>query len=224
MKTTTWVWIILGLIVLAISVWYIHNLTKPLVEDEEEASKGGEDVAKDKEKNKILNKAVEYALSKGIIKPVAFPVPYRITSGFGWRIRPTTGRKQFHNGLDIAAPYGTPVHAPMDGVIKVKSKDPKCYKIKDKQGRVKKLKNAGGKQLLLIAGRLMFGFAHLNDFTVQSGQKVQKGQIIAHTGNTGCGTGPHLHFTVRYFTGTKWVLIDPKRFYEEIEKRKEKPV
>ena len=205
-----WIWIILGLIILVVSVWYIHNLTKPLVEDEEKAGKEG-DVAKDK----ILNKAVDYALSKGVIKPVAFPTPYRITSGFGWRTRPTTGRRQFHNGIDIATPLNTPIHAPMSGVIKIKSKDPTCKKLPG--GR---LKNPGGRQLLLVSGRLMFGFAHLNDFAVRDGQRVRKGQVIAHTGDTGCGTGPHLHFTVRYFTGTRWVLLDPKRFYEEVERRR----
>ncbi len=215
MKGKVWIWIILGLIVFAVVIWWIHNLVKPTTEDEEEAGRGGKDVSD----SKTLKKAVEYALRKGVIKPVAFPTPYRITSSFGWRTRPTTGKRQFHNGIDIATPLNTPIHAPADGRIKIKSKDPTCKKLPG--GR---LKNPGGKQLLLISGRLMFGFAHLNDFAAQNGQKVQKGEVIAYAGNTGCGTGPHLHFTIRYFTGARWVLLNPARFYEEIEKRRGKPV
>lgn len=103
----------------------------------------------------------------------------RIASRFGWRIHPVTGEKHFHNGIDIVMPIGTPIYAPDDGVIR------DVY-----------FNNIGGKQLLLDTDNYIFGFAHLSEVFVKKGQRVNKGDLIARSGNTGRTTGAHLHFTV----------------------------
>lgn len=112
-----------------------------------------------------------------------WPVPghRRVSSPFGMRRHPVTGEQRHHNGIDIPAPIGTPVVAPLDG-------------------RVLQVLNggAGGKQMVVLhANGLRTGYAHLDDWKVAQGEVVQRGQTIATVGNTGASTGPHLHFTVR---------------------------
>ena len=107
------------------------------------------------------------------------PVNGRITGHFGNRVHPITGRKQFHNGIDIACPTGTPILAPLDGEI---------TELWDHA--------SGGKSLAMRSGKLRFGFAHLSSYASRKGEKVKEGGIIGYTGNSGKATGPHLHFTV----------------------------
>lgn len=112
-----------------------------------------------------------------------WPVPghSRVSSPFGMRRHPITGEQRMHNGIDIAAPTGTPVVAPLDG------------KVIDVYNR-----GAGGKQLIILhENGLRTGYAHLDEWMVQAGEAVHRGQQIATVGNTGASTGPHLHFTVR---------------------------
>ncbi|NMM46926.1 M23 family metallopeptidase [Marinigracilibium pacificum] len=106
---------------------------------------------------------------------------YYFVSGYGTRIDPHYGTRRNHDGIDLAAPIGTPVYATGDGkVVKVKT-------------------NAWGygKEIIIDHG---FGYktryAHLNKFLVKEGQKVTRGQQIAEVGNTGKSTGPHLHYEV----------------------------
>lgn len=109
------------------------------------------------------------------LKPVTGPV----SSGYGNRYH--DGKMQFHNGIDIAVPIGTPVLSPADGEVT------SIYS------------NAtGGNQLIVThANGYQSGYAHLKSYNVYVGQKVSRGQKIAYSGNTGNSTGPHLHFTVR---------------------------
>lgn len=121
-----------------------------------------------------------------LVKPDTplWPVPghTRITSPFGPRVHPVTGATgSFHNGIDIAAPTGTVVVAPLDGRVM------QVYETA-----------AGGKQLIILhAHGLRTGYAHLSAWSVKVGDIVQRGQEVARVGNTGASTGPHLHFTVR---------------------------
>lgn len=121
------------------------------------------------------------------------PVTGRVTSRFGSRIHPVTRQKSFHNGVDLSAQVGTYVKAPDFGTI---------TEVWDHQ--------AGGKCLAMEnrAG-IRFGFAHLSDRLVKVGDKVNAGQVIALTGNTGRSTGPHLHFTVK--VGGEWQ--DPMLYF-----------
>jgi len=121
------------------------------------------------------------------------PLTGRISSKFGTRIHPVSGVKSFHNGVDISVAIGTKVAAPDDGIIS-EYWDHKT----------------GGKSLAMISGNgFRYGFAHLSRRLVTKGTKVKAGQIIAESGNTGLGTGAHLHFTVKI--NNEWV--DPLKYF-----------
>lgn len=95
--------------------------------------------------------------------------------------------KQFnmkgHNGRDYSVPVGTPVYAPMDGIVKVKDSKDVGY------GLHIKLRNAF-KALEVIE-------AHLSEVVVKNDQKVMMGDLIGYSGNSGYSTGAHLHDGVR---------------------------
>lgn len=107
------------------------------------------------------------------------PVPSgRITSVWG---DPRDGGTRMHKGIDIAAPEGTPVGAASGGTVT----------------RVGISGNAGGKRVRVDHGKGMFtNYEHLSSYAVNEGDRVVAGQIIGRVGNTGIGTGPHLHFSV----------------------------
>jgi len=111
--------------------------------------------------------------SAGLIWPVNGPV----TSGFGYR--PEFG--DFHRGIDIAAPYGTPVAAAADGIV-VAAEYRGTY---------------GNMILISHAGGISTVYAHLSGFAVGPGDTVSQGEVIGWIGMTGLTTGPHLHFEVR---------------------------
>ena len=119
---------------------------------------------------------------------------FKITSGFGNRTAPTAGASTSHNGIDIATPLGTPVVAPADGVVTL----------------VNYVPNLGGKQIVIKHNDgYQTGYAHLSEQLVSVGQKVKQGQLIAKTGNSGIGTGAHLHFTLTY----NGVKINPQKYF-----------
>jgi|SRR5579862_3146400 len=103
-----------------------------------------------------------------------------LTSTFGRRADPITGEAENHQGLDLSADPGTPVHATADGTI-----ESAAY-------------NGGyGNSILIDHG---FGietrFGHLSGYAVRAGQKVKRGQVIGYVGSTGHTTGPHLHYEI----------------------------
>jgi len=104
----------------------------------------------------------------------------RITSSYGSRIHPITGRRSFHDGVDIAAAYGTAVYAYSSGRV------------------VEAGWNGGyGYNIVLDHGNgLKTRYAHLSKISVKYGQKVETGQRIGSVGSTGNSTGSHLHFEV----------------------------
>lgn len=104
-----------------------------------------------------------------------------LTSGFGYRISPFTGKPALHAGLDIAAAPGSPVYAPADGVVTFSSYD-------ESYGKLISVDHGYG-----VSTR----FAHLSQTYVQAGQRVNKWDVIGAVGNTGRSTGPHLHYEVR---------------------------
>ncbi len=106
----------------------------------------------------------------------------RLTAPFGKSFDPfRDGSTRVHQGIDIAAPIGTPIRAPADGVI-VEATD--LYQGQSSYGKVVVLGTAPNTTTL---------FSHLNAYTVEAGQQVKKGEIIAEVGNTGKSTGPHVH-------------------------------
>jgi murein DD-endopeptidase MepM/ murein hydrolase activator NlpD len=112
--------------------------------------------------------------------PSILPVRGLLTSGFSWRRHPFTGRRQFHPGLDVAAPEGTPVHAPADGVV------------------VKTERHGGyGKVLYVSHGDgITTRYGHLLEYRTRPGERVRRGDVVGLVGNTGRSTGPHLHYEV----------------------------
>jgi len=119
---------------------------------------------------------------------------FKITSGYGGRKAPKEGASTNHNGLDLAVPLNTDVFAPMDGVVSSIYSDGK-----------------GGNQLIIEhPNGYKTGYAHLNSFKAKVGDHVNKGQLVAFSGNTGNVTGPHLHFTLRNPSGDP---IDPTTYF-----------
>jgi len=113
--------------------------------------------------------------------PSIRPVDGWITSKFGYRKSPFTGKKSFHAGLDISNKVGTKVITTADG--KVSYAAPKAHFgnlviIDHGYGRVTK-------------------YGHLQKILVKRGQTVKRGEVIALLGNTGKSTGPHVHYEVR---------------------------
>ena len=117
----------------------------------------------------------------------------RITSGFGMRLHPIKQYSVMHQGIDFAAPIGTPIRATQGGIILKKQNDPNGY------GNWLKIKHKDGFTTL---------YAHLNSFekSIRRGYPVEKGQVIGFLGNTGLSTGPHLHYEVAH-NGRK---LDPR--------------
>ena len=115
------------------------------------------------------------------------PITGPITSGFGQR----WGR--LHAGVDIGAPTGTPVYAASNGTV-VAAGPANGY------GKWVKLSHPGGISTV---------YGHISSWTVTVGQAVQPGQLIAHSGNEGRSTGPHLHFEIR----VNITPVDPVAFY-----------
>jgi murein DD-endopeptidase MepM/ murein hydrolase activator NlpD len=132
--------------------------------------------------------------------PSMWPIDGRVTSSFGTREDPFNGEGAFHSGIDICAPYGTPVRAAADG---------------DVSGM-----NTGsgyGREVVLDHGHdLLTVYAHLSAVGVLVGQHVIRGQVIGYVGQSGRATGPHLHYEVRVHN----VPVNPYKYlrstYEQI--------
>lgn len=105
----------------------------------------------------------------------------RITSTFGVRSDPYRRRKAMHQGVDMAAPSGTPIYATAEGVVTFSGRQ-------SGYGNVVKIRHAFGFETL---------YAHLSKSRVQVGQRVRRGMLIADMGSTGRSTGSHLHYEVR---------------------------
>ena len=126
-----------------------------------------------------------YALGEAFEKPCRG----RLTSRYGYRRDPFTGKRAFHTGIDLANRVGTKVLAAREGkVVFVGGKSG--------YGNVVIISHSFGYRTV---------YAHLSSFSVKRGQHITRGQAVGYIGNTGRSTGPHLHFEV-------WLknrLIDP---------------
>jgi len=112
--------------------------------------------------------------------PSRWPIRGLVNSEFGRRVSPWTGAAEHHSGLDIAAEIGTPVKAPAPGVVVFTGVMPDY-----------------GTTLVLDHGsEIKTLYGHLQKIQVLQGQKVERGQQIALSGNTGRTSGPHLHYEI----------------------------
>ena len=114
-----------------------------------------------------------------------------ITSSYGYRIHPVHKTKKFHDGIDIGMPIGTQVNSVTDGIVT------KARWVNGYGNYIKvEYKNFNGDKIEIF-------YAHLNDFKTNDGKILKEGQIvkrgeqIGHSGNTGIGTGAHLHLGAR---------------------------
>ncbi|MEO1491886.1 MAG: DUF5930 domain-containing protein [Pseudomonadota bacterium] len=105
----------------------------------------------------------------------------RLTSGFGPRRDPFRRRYSQHNGIDFAAPRGTPIFSTAEGVVTFSGRQ-RGY------GIVVKIRHAFGFETV---------YAHLSKSRVKVGQRVERGDRIADMGSTGRSTGSHLHYEIR---------------------------
>ncbi|HEY2388642.1 MAG TPA: peptidoglycan DD-metalloendopeptidase family protein [Candidatus Binatia bacterium] len=103
----------------------------------------------------------------------------RVTSGFGLRHDPITGRTAFHGGIDVAAPRGSAIHAVAGGEVVFSGR----------RGRA-------GNVVDVREGDVISTYAHVQRALVRAGQKVAAGDVLATVGSTGRSTGPHVHFAV----------------------------
>ena len=124
--------------------------------------------------------------------PSLWPVEGRVGSGFGERQDPINGEGAFHPGIDIEAPYGTPVRAGADGDVTAANM------------------GAGyGREITLDHGHdVVTLYGHLSAVAVVPGQHVTRGEIIGYVGQSGRATGPHLHYEVRVHN----VPVNPHKY------------
>jgi murein DD-endopeptidase MepM/ murein hydrolase activator NlpD len=115
-----------------------------------------------------------------------------ISSRFGYRISPFTGRRELHAAYDIANREGSPIISPADGVVTFVGK-----------------KGAYGNLVMIDHGYgLVTRYGHLKSIDVKRGSKVSRGDVIAKMGNTGRSTGPHVHYEVRL----NGVPVNPEKY------------
>ncbi|HMK55134.1 MAG TPA: M23 family metallopeptidase [Dissulfurispiraceae bacterium] len=126
--------------------------------------------------------------------PHGWPVGGRVTSPFGEREAPNGGGLQFHTGIDISAPKGTPVKATADGIVSFAGW------------------NAGSGKLVVVEHGFGYStaYAHNSSIEVKVGQRVKRSEIISYSGSTGNSTGPHVHYEV----WQQGKAVNPKQYLE----------
>jgi len=112
--------------------------------------------------------------------PSIWPTRGWLSSGFGYRISPFTGQREFHKGIDISTRMKAPIVAPANGIVTRIAWD-------HGYGRILTVTHGHG---------IVTRYAHLSKVLVKKGQYVKRGETIALVGNTGRSTGPHLHYEV----------------------------
>ncbi len=123
---------------------------------------------------------VPFISADGFCSPIGPNWRNIVTSEFGGRVDPITGKRDGHNGMDLAVPAGTPVRAALPGTV-----------------TVAKYHNSYGNYVMIDHGNgLSTLYAHNSKLLVRVGQTVQTGDIVSLSGSTGRSTGPHLHFEV----------------------------
>lgn len=124
--------------------------------------------------------------------PDAWPVKGVVSSEFGPRLSPFAGQEEFHKGMDIMAPAGSPVRAPAPGRVTFAGED------------------ADGTMAVVLdhGGGYVTTFSHMQRLEAGQGEKVDRGGIIGSVGQEGRSTGPHLHYEVRLHGAP----VDPRKY------------
>ncbi len=151
---------------------------------------------------KEIIKQIDNLIKKFNHVPIGYPTYGRITSPYGLRINPITGKLEFHLGVDIANYWGTPIRTSADG-------------------KVVKAGNCGlmGKCVEIDHGNgIKTYYGHMCKILVRKGQIVRNGEIIGLMGSTGRSTGPHLHYSVK----VNGKIVNPKLFLEAVRNVRKK--
>lgn len=128
--------------------------------------------------------------SSGWVKPLR---SYTLTSPFGMRKHPILGYERMHNGVDMAAPAGTPIYAAKSGKVTVAS-----YQ-SGGAGNYVSINHGDGFSSI---------YMHMTRYIVSKGQYVNAGQVIGYVGSTGLSNGNHLHFGISY----KGTYVNPMKY------------
>ncbi|MDF1535932.1 MAG: M23 family metallopeptidase [bacterium] len=124
--------------------------------------------------------------------PSIWPVKGWLTSTFGYRTSPFTGRRELHKGLDIATRSNTPIISPADGLVVFAGRE-----------------GGFGNMIIVDHGYgIMTRYGHCSSLEAKLGDKVKRGDVVARVGSTGRSTGPHLHYEV----AVNGVAINPNRY------------
>lgn len=107
---------------------------------------------------------------------------FSVTSGYGWRSHPITGRSDFHTGVDLAAAEGTPIAPALPGIVLDTGRS----------------RSYGNYVLLLHADGVATRYCHMQYVFVRRGEVVGQGDVLGTVGSTGMATGPHLHFELSF--------------------------
>jgi len=125
--------------------------------------------------------------------PSIRPLKGWISSRFGYRESPFTGRREFHRGLDIATRSGSPIIAPADGLVTFAGK-------KGLMGNMVTIEHGFG---------MVTRYGHTQKLLTKKGDRIKRGETIALVGNTGRSTGPHLHYEIRL----NGVAVNPMNYF-----------
>ena len=128
-----------------------------------------------------LTKDIETQQAKERATPSIWPTSGRITSSYGYRLSPFGYGKEFHSGIDIGAPRGTPIYATADGKVEFAG-------YQGGYGYVVHISHGYGYTTV---------YAHMSKTAARAGQSVKRGDVIGYVGSSGRSTGPHLHYEVR---------------------------
>jgi murein DD-endopeptidase MepM/ murein hydrolase activator NlpD len=112
--------------------------------------------------------------------PTILPVKGLVTAGYGYRKSPFTGQRELHEGLDIAAPYGSPIMVTADGIVTFAGP----------------LAGYGNTVFVDHGHGFSTFYGHCSSYRVREAQRVRRGEVIAFVGTTGRTTGPHVHYEV----------------------------
>jgi murein DD-endopeptidase MepM/ murein hydrolase activator NlpD len=161
------------------------------------SSQGGPFIALNSPTGVALQDQQRQAQLEKLLKTLPLTAPlvnYQIGSGFGPRRDPFNGREAFHTGLDLEAPYRTPVYSTAPGTVLFTG-------VKEGYGRTVDIDHGNG---------IVTRFAHLHRILVARGQHIGAHSEIGELGSTGRSTGPHLHYEV-IVDGRP---LDPAKFLE----------
>lgn len=136
---------------------------------------------------------LEYRKNMLAHTPAIRPAKGWISSKFGYRQSPFTGKREFHKGLDIANRKGSPIISSADGTVSYAGQ-----------------KGSLGNMVVIDHGYgIITQYAHLDKIIVEQGKRVHRSDVIGHMGNSGRSTGPHLHYEVHLHG----VPVNPTKYF-----------